>query len=300
MPLRFRVELTKNKPRIAVLRVQKQEKGQETLELVGAFGQRKSPEALKAKLTEDELYEFENALSHLEFAENVCDTEAHELNRMMIKVAPRFQAALFQLWQEAKRLDMEFIPEKEMLYGVLQKAKAMEQKVNQLSKQSLNLFGEFDQSLGPDNTSLSSDIESKKLFQALLNLNRPLEDIAQEFQDISHTLYHKKTRFEPHFFLIYADPANTKSFPKWYYTVAIELLLRYQVNPIHVVPAPLVARHWARMKSQSMSLSQAKQQFISTFQPLESDMPSCMVMINEAYLSETTPTVETSSDVLNR
>lgn len=285
MSLRFRVELTKGTPRISVLRVISSEKGQEKLEPLGSFGQRKSPDLMRDKLNQEELYEFDNFLSALEFSNEFFKSEADELDRFIIKVAPSFQKALFELWKEASKYDLEFIPEKEMLYGVLNKAKEIEQKINKLSGKQVDVLESLGINIHEESSSLSSDKESKKLFQALLDLNEP-EKICQEFQEISQNTYHKNTRFETHFFKVYADPENKKNFPKWYYTIAIDVLQQHGINPLTIIAPHKVAKHWARLRVDKMTLDKAKQQFISLFKPAKKYEKKCLEMINIIYLEK--------------
>lgn len=285
MALRFRVEMTKRTPRISVLRVIASEAGQEKLEPIGSFGQRKPPDLLRDKLTKDELYEFENFLSTLDFSKQFFNCEAHELDRFIIKVAPQFQKALYELWEAAKKYDLEFIPEKEMLYGVLNKAKEIEQKINKLSGKKNNILEGLCINIYEDSNSIAPDIESKKLFQAMLNLNVSIEELCEEFQNIAQNIYHKNTRFEPHFFKHYAYPNNKTTFPKWYYTVAIDLLLNHGINPLTIIAPYKVAKHWARLRVNKIPLEKAKQVFLETFKPSKETKTKCLEIISAVYLS---------------
>lgn len=286
MALRFRIEITKGNPRVAVLRIVDQTGKQEQLELIGSFGQRNSPDLLRDKLKEDELYEFENFLAALDFSKSFFHTEADELDRFIVKVAPQFRKGLFQLWKEAKKYDLEFIPDKEMLYGLFNKAKEIERKINQLSGKKNNILEKLGIDINAVSDSTSVDHESKKLFQTILELDIPLEKIAQEFQTIAQNDYQKNTRFEPHFFNHYADPTHQKSFPKWYYSIAIDWLHQQGINPLTVISPPKVAKHWARLKVNKMSADKAKQLFSTTFKPNKKVEKKCWEMINLIYLSQ--------------
>ena len=228
MALRFRVEMTKTKPRISVLRIIKNEKGNEDLEPLGSFGLRKSPDLLRGKLTEDEQYELDNYLSALEFSSQYYQAEAHELGRFIIKAPVEFQEDLLKLAKLAKRHKIEFIPEKEMLLAVLNRARKVEaelckitnKKINILAKRGINIY---------NTDSSTPDTESKKLFEKLLTIDKNIDKVCNDFQDIAQRVYHKNASFKPHYFENFADPANEKKFPKWYYTVAIDCLLKYGV-----------------------------------------------------------------------
>lgn len=284
MPLRFRVEVTRSTPRICVLRVKKINKGQEELETIGSFGQRKSSDLLLDKLTEDEKYELENVLSALEFSKKYFSKEADELDRFIIKVAPEFKEASYQLWKIAKKHDLEFIPEKEMLYGLLNAAKEIEKKIGKLTDKNVTILQKL--GINPDEKSEISrtDIESKKLFKAMLNLPISIEKLKNEFQYIAQHTYHKNTRFEEHHFRYYADTTIDKPFPLWYYSVAIDLLLKHEANPIKIISPHKVAKHWARLKVNQMTVDKAKQLFIKLFNPPLESQKQCFDMINAIYL----------------
>jgi hypothetical protein len=287
MALRFRVEMTKSTPRIAVLRIRFDGTGKEIKpsEHLGSFGLRHSPESIRNKLNDDEQYELDNFLGAIEFSKKFYDTEVHELDRFIIKVAPDFQADLFDLSKLARQYDLEFIPEKEMLYGVLNKAKEIEKKLNKLSGKTVNILEKHGINIDEMSDSLSPDLESKKLFEALLNLGLSEEALCKEFQDIAQNIYHKKTRFQPHFFKHYADPNNETSFPKWYYTIAIDVLQKHGVNPLKIISPQKVAKHWARLRTDQMSIDKAKQLFLTTFVPSKNVEKRCLEMINIAYLT---------------
>lgn len=143
MSLRFRVEVNKKGARVAVLRIVGRKGGREITQQLGSFSKRKSPELLKPMLDDEEQYELENFLSTLSFSKEHFHKEVHELDRFIIKIAPEFKKALVQLWSEAKKCNLEFIPESEMLNQILNRAKDIEQSINEIRKQPINILTEL-------------------------------------------------------------------------------------------------------------------------------------------------------------
>lgn len=287
MTLRFRVEMTRSQPRVTVLRLLENPDGKPKSELVGSFGQRNKPESLLDKLTEDERYQLENFVGTIEFSKKFFGGEVDQLERSFIRVDKKFQDALKTLWGLAKQYDLEFIPEKEMLYALFNKAKKMEKKINAISGKRTQILEKLGINLDEESRTLETDLASKKLFQALLNLGQPLEKICQEFQTIAQKKYQKNSTFEPHYFEMYAGNKGRedKSFPKWYYTIAIDLLLAYGVNPLSVITPHKVAKHWARLRVETMELNQAKKEFIKLFAPSKSVESACLNSIDLFYLA---------------
>lgn len=283
MALRFRIEHTKTKPRVAVLRINRDEQGIEKLEPVGSFGQRHNADDIRPLLSEDELYEFDNFVSTIEFGEKYFEAEADTLDRFIVKVPPAFKEVLFKLWKMASRFDIEFIPEKEMLYHLLNKAKEIEKTINAITNKRIQLLENFAIDIDKIEKPHQPDKDSQKLFQALLELDIPLEKLSKDFEDIAHKIYGKTTRFEPHFFKFYAENPDNKRFPQWYYTIAIDLLLRYDVNPITLIDAHKIARHWSRLKIQKWSLEKAKDQFIKQFNPPKKVIAKCFDTLMAAW-----------------
>lgn len=288
MKLYFRIEETRqrDKPRIEVVRTIEDAQGKKKLQVVGSFGQRNSPEALFDKLTDEERYQLENFVAALHFSKKFFGTQANQLGEILIKVDKNFQEALEALWKLAKKYSLEFIPQKEMLYAVFTRAKKIEQEINQLSGRQNKVLEKLGINIEERTELLASDLESRKLFQVLLTLNQPIEKICQAFQAIARQKYQKKANFEPHYFNWYASCAEgseSKRFPSWYYSIAVDLLLDYGVNPLTLITPSKVVKHWLRLRLDRMTLSQAKKAFIKDFKPSQKIESTCLESIDAFY-----------------
>lgn len=279
MGLIFRVEKTYSQPRVTVI---SEQEGQRP-KIIGSFGKKNPPEALLDKMTEEEQYEYLNYINGLAFAKQMFNVEADELERIFIKVAPQFNKAIFELWKLAKKYDLPFSPVKEMLYAVLNKGKDIEDKVNKISGKKTNILEKYGINISEHNEP-NVDLESKKLFQALLDTGKETKIIARDFKEIASSVYGKKTNFEPHFFAFYADPKNTKRLQGWFYTIAIDLLKKYGVNPLNILSASKIAKHWARLQVERFSLEKAKQIFVKEFKPPKDQQQNCFEAISKTYL----------------
>lgn len=290
MRLYFRIEENRkrDKPRVEVVRMTKDAEGKKKAQIVGSFGRRSLPEDLFDKLTDDERYQLENFVAALDFSKKFFGTAANELDEIFIKVDKNFQDALKTLWKLAKKYNVEFVPQKEMLYALFNRAKKVEQEINKLSGKKNKVLEKLGITIEERTGLFASDQESRKLFQALLTLKQPLEKICKEFQQIAQQKYQKRAKFEPYYFNWYADTtenSETKRFPSWYYTIAVDLLVAYGINPLTLITPTKVVKHWVRLRIDRMKLNEAKKEFVKTFSPSKKIEAVCLESLDAFYLA---------------
>jgi len=273
--------------RIVVLRILHKD-GKVIEKALGSFSDKRSYEPIVKQLTTEELYEFENFVSVMNFSKVNFNCPVDELDRFIIKIAPEFKKALFKLWKKAKEHDIDFIPEDQMLSFLLNKAKTVEQQLAVLTQ------GEFKAlaSLGIDVTDLNlplrSTKEDQKLLIAAIENTQSLEQLAELFNTIAVQKYQKAAKFKPHHFeyLTQAPVEQQKkqSFPKWYYTVAIDVLNKLGVKLDAIVSPMLIAKHWLRLnKKETFNLTlKAFNQQIGSLK----DNPLCVQVIKSAFIDD--------------
>lgn len=278
MSLLFRIEATKQRgARIAVIR-EYIDNGETKKTQIGSITKKNYPALLLDKLTEEEQYELENFLSTLNFSKTYFGNEVEELDRFIIKVSPKFKTALYELWRQAKTHGMDFVPEEEMLYALLDKAKLIERTLNKISTTEINILKKYNiNPEGYDDRFVAE--EGQKLFHAILRLDISLEDISQEFGEIAKETYKKNTVFKPHYFKYYAElttSENRKPFPKWYYAVAMDLLQKHNVNPLKIIFPTTAAKYWGKANLENHTSSELTKTFLQKFQPAENQKDKCL------------------------
>ena len=261
MLLKFRVETRKIKqPRIVVLRLSQDERGKPLEKSLGSFNSKRSYQHIIQQLTEAERYEFDNYVATLAFSKTLFNTEADKVDRFIIKAAPDFKEALFAIWEEALQWGITFTPEHEMLMGLLEKAKSVEQELSILTQGHFSALQKSGINIHKATHGKENSTESEILFIAALKAAGTGERLAELFNKISSQKYDKSPKFKSHHFdfFINAKNKNTQpSFPKWYYTVAIDALLELGISPDTLIPPELMTLHWLRLNKQADILKTA-------------------------------------------
>ena len=132
MALVFRIDRTKKSPRVTVYRNQREGK-KTVLEHLGSFGKGRPFDHSKANLTDLELYKLQNYEAAMNFGEEVFDCPVDSLSRALFKMPPQLEEALYKIWLEAKKHNIEFLPDKEMLQAVLERAQNVEKELKDLT-----------------------------------------------------------------------------------------------------------------------------------------------------------------------
>jgi hypothetical protein len=250
MKLVFRVETRKIKqPRIVVLRALEKD-GKIIHKALGSFSSKRSYEKVLNQLTTEEFYEFENFVKTLEFSKTNYNCDADKLDRFIIKVAPEFKKALYKIWEKAKEYNINFIPEYEMLLAVFYKAKVIEQQLALFSN------GEFKalRALGTDITNIKQPKanlkEEQKLIAATIDHAKSLDKLTELFNNVAAKKYNKTPKFKSHHFEFLAkqtEQGQKQPTPKWYYTVAIDVLCILGIKPDTIIPINTLTANWLRL-----------------------------------------------------
>ena len=205
----------------------------------------------------------------------------------IIKSAPEFKEALFAIWEKAQEYDIHFTPEYEMLLAVFQQAKKTEQQLAVLTNGEFRALGK----LGIDITNLSHpkhDLkEDAKLFSALIEHSPSLEELAERFNTITSDKYEKTAKFKPHHFEFYKsqlEQGEKQPFPKWYFTIALEVLCELGIKPDTVISPPLVVEHWLRLNKKA-TMDETWKTFTQQFKHLGKSA-LCLNSIKAALVSD--------------
>jgi hypothetical protein len=270
MALRFRIETTKKSgPRIAVVREIVQENGIVKTEQIGTFSARKNPEALHSKfINDEERYEFKNYLSQLKFNKTYFGTEADKLGRIIVRLDETARKKITELALQCDKHGIPFIPEDCMLHALFKRAATAEAKLNQQLGKKVNLIESLNISIPEIIQPQEPDTETIKPFKALLKLNKPLEVICADFTELARK-YHKTTNFKPDYFKYYAGILhndNQKKPSKWYYGIAVELLKKYKVDPLTILPVEKIAEYRGWLQKGLQPIDQAVLEFMKLFE----------------------------------
>jgi hypothetical protein len=287
MKLVFRVETRKIKqPRIVVLRVLEKD-GKVIHKALGSFSSKRSYEKILDQLTSEELYEFENFVKTLEFSKTNYNCDADKLDRFIIKAAPEFKNALYKIWEQAKEFNINFIPEYEMLLSLFNRAKIIEQQLAVLTNGKFNALSE----LGVDITNIrppkASLKEDQKLIAAVIEKTASLEGLANMFNDIASNKYNKPPKFKPHHFEFLnkqVAQGQKQPAPKWYYTIAIDVLCNLGIKPDSIISVNLLTEHWLRLNKKG-NIEETIALFNSQFQHLMNNH-LCENIISASFIND--------------
>lgn len=239
------------------------------------------PLEIIAKLDADEIFYLKNWLAEKKFGEKFFNTSVENLNKFCLNIPPDFENSLKKLLIEAKRAGIEFSPTNIMLESLLTKAWLLEKKIDRIN-------GFSNKILSLDKSPFEDDKEppNRKLFKEILMLNKPIEQICQDFNSETKKL-NKTKHFPEHEILELAGEMKhrnpNKPIKNWYFSVAIEVLLKYGKNPINIIKPEEVAVYWATENETEYTLKKAQEEFIKKFQVGESDIAKVKQAIIEVY-----------------
>jgi len=288
MKLKFRIEMRKIKQaRIVVLRILHKD-GKVIEKALGSFSDKRSYEPIVKQLTTEELYEFENFVSVMNFSKFNFNCPVDELDRLIIKIAPEFKKALFKIWKKAKAHDIDFIPESQMLSFLLNKAKTVEQQLAIFTQGEFKALGSLGVDIADLHLPLPATKEDQKLLIAAIENSQSLDQLTELFNTIAVQKYQKAAKFKPHHFEYLAhatgEQQKKQTFPKWYYTIAIDVLNKLGVKLDTIVSPTRIAKHWLRLNKKetfNLTLKAFNQQIISL-----KDNPLCIQVIKNAFIDD--------------
>ena len=249
------------------------------------------PDELNEVMAPDEVLQLKNWLADARFAAQF-NEEADSLAKFAIRMPQKLYDAYVALAEEAKREEMDFIPNQIMLETLLHKAKLVEQKMNKLRKKPIKIL----ESVGVQTDSLMSDddyqrlldVESRALFKALLALAQPISKTCSELEAIAKRYGKNKERISPMQLKEWAGvlpDRKLKKVNRWIYAMAIDLLLAHDKAPLQLAPPERVTEYWVIQHQSQFTLEQAKNEFSKRFHPANAIKPKLLKIIEEQYKS---------------
>lgn len=231
-------------------------------------------EALMALFEQEELLQFYNWVAEATFA-NSLGLEADSLEKYSYRMSPEFYLALLAMQQEAKRLNLHFVPHEIMLDALLRAARKMQQRIDEINGIPSHILAQ----VGGDGAATHKqkaldavDNPSKRLFQALIDLPQPIGKTCSELE-AAVLAYGKKKRIPPPELYdwagIKASRNPDKRIKKWCYAAAIDVLHAHDIDVFAFAKPQRVAVYWAIQRLDALDLQMAIKQFMKTFKPKE-------------------------------
>jgi len=240
-------------------------------------------------LQPDEIVQLQNWLAEAHFGEQF-NTEADALGKYTIRIPEPLYEAFIRLYLEAKRLDIDFIPNKIMLDSLLRTAKLVQHKIDKINGFNSGILEnagvKSDEILSDEKKQSLLDEESKTLFKALLELNHPIGKICTELEEAAKQ-YGKVKRIPPPQLREWASDISSrnpnKRVKKWCYAIAIDVLHKHGINPITIAKPEKVAEYWAIQHQEKYTLKKAHEVFIKIFDVPNNDKSAVIDAITNVY-----------------
>lgn len=292
MSIKFTLRMNRLKqPRVEIYRAVEEEKNGKTIRINQMLGKLPGLDPLSIEtfardkeLSEYETFTLENCAAQLNFNEQELDNAQGDYHREIIYFSKPYNEALFQLWQLSKKNNIPFCPAETIHRALINKAKSIERKLNEIKKEPLHILekaGINIEKVDDEEYKKIARVTCRKLFRFLLNTGLSEETIANEFNEIATMRYQKKEVLKPHYIKDFAT--NIRKLPFWYNTVAIDLLLKHNKNPLEKLSIEAVAENWLRLRKESMKEEDAISDFKKIFQTKESDEPIVRSVIRKEY-----------------
>ncbi len=285
MALKFTVRINRIKrPSVQIMRLSEDNK-------VTSMGRLPdlTPDTIKAfsekeALSEYDIFTLENAVGQLVTnQEDLNNPDLIDFHREIVYFPKNYEEACFKLWKLAKENNIPFCPGEIMQKALLLKAKALERKLNEIKKEPVKILESLGISIDKPENEIDRQkerITCRKLFRFLLNTKINKENIARDFNDIAKN-YDKKDVMKPHYLEDLAT--NIRKLPLWYNTVAIDLLLHYNKNPLDKLSIEAVCENWLRLRKETMNEPEAFEAFQTTFKTTPSEEPIVKSAIKKEY-----------------
>lgn len=249
MALHFITRVNKKRPpRFQVVRYEKDQPREALGHLPSDLNDAAIAE-FSTKLSPEEQLALDNFVSNMRFNQQHFNVTAGVLaDREILYLPPEFHQAVFKVWQHARKQGISFNPHEVMLTALLDRIQALQEERRD-HKKTLNE---------------RLHTGGQALFQALVDLGVPLQEVADRFREIAQQNYGKKNvRIKKYIIEEYAKKAARYSF--WYDGVAIDVLLEYGKNPLDILPPNKVVEHWARLRIDNYSEEELKREFFKQF-----------------------------------
>ncbi len=221
--------------------------------------------SIKNQLSDYEIFMLENYAAQLNFNISELNNPLKSFHRDILYTSESYQKALFKLWKIAKEHNIDFCPVDIMQKTLILKAKSVERKLNSIKNQPINILESIGINIAkPEEEEANKRVRitCRKLFRFLLNTKNSEQKIAKDFNEIAKA-YGKKEVLKSHYVQDLAT--NIRKLPFWYNTVAIDLLVKYQVNPAEHLTVETIVENWLRLRKDSLSENEAMQQLKKTF-----------------------------------
>ena len=285
MSLIFRSQPTKGLARVTVLREVK-ENGKRQLPLsLGSFNAKRSPDHIAPHLTEHELYELENYTATARLAHESFNCQFDQLDREIVRMAPDFKEALFKIWQSAKKYDIDFVPDQEMLFAVLNRAKLIEQQLKLLTGGEFSALSNLKIDIQGQSHIPQSLNENQKIMTALFDTGLSPQELADKFNKLAASFGKKATLIGEQLLIIKEKllTEGKETFQKWYYTLMIDLLKELKVEISNLSPAH-ITKHWLRLHKHN-SFEETIIDFQKQFIELK-DNEVCQGIIKKSFIDD--------------
>jgi hypothetical protein len=224
---------------------------------------------LTSLLDETEVLQLQNWIAEVRFFKETMGVEPDELNKTTLLEPAKLSTAVFKLYLEAKKLDIQFIPHKIMREALFKKAKQVQSRVNALNKTDLQLFDESWLKTAHQEQAEKDDLEAKILFKTLVALPQSLGKTCDELEIASALYRHKPAKIPPAQLREWAGDMPKrhagKKIKKWAFALAIDVLEQHNINSTTLLSPNKLARYWVLPKKESLTLDQAIRQFIKKF-----------------------------------
>jgi hypothetical protein len=237
-----------------------------------------TPEVI-ALLETDEVMQLKNFLAEIQFAEQF-DTSADQLTKGSISLSPAFQHTLERLFIEAKRVGIDFVPSEIMLSALLKKALIVEQKIDKINGFKSNIFTGIQAEENEPNPA------DKMLFKALINLKQPIKLTCDELEKVAKAIGKNISVPPPQLRDWAGEQGNrnpNKRIKNWCYSIAIDVLLHHDINPVQIIPMESVVNYWLLSYQQQYTLKEAKEKFLTLFNIPKDLAPSVSECITDVY-----------------
>lgn len=250
------------------------------------------PETIKAQLATDELIQLENWLSERQFALRfgIEPDDKKQFTKLSLHVPKPFAELIEKnLYLAALQADIPFNPAHIMLeayrYAIKNTTKRIirKQGYHEVLLTALQGAGlSLEQRSEPERNAL----EGRVLFKALLQLKQPIGKTCTELEEAA-TSYGKNKRIFAGLLKEWAGEKSgqLKEMKKWYFTMAIDVLLKHDINPLSLLPPDKVADFWGYGKLEKLNLIEAETAFNEAFKPDKEQQTTANQALNKLYSS---------------
>jgi hypothetical protein len=196
-----------------------------------------------------------------------------------------------QVLPHAKRLGIAFNPLKDAMDAYCHSIINVANAINK--KEYLPTLEESFATMGinlsawrlEDNYKKRLNLESRILFKTLLRLKQPYSKTCEEWEGIAKS-YGKDKKISAGHLKEWAGEMpgrELKEVKIWVIAVTIDLLLKHGMNPLDLITVDKVVYYWINPRKEHISLEEAKQVFLTTFQPNKGQMKEACAAIEKAF-----------------